>query len=137
MTYLPRDANNIDRIGAIMAELEALGYRPDVIIIHPANWRQLTLLRSQSGYFLGGPIQAGELVLWGCQVVPTRAITPGNVLVGQARGTVALYDREESAVQVSNVDTDDFTKNRVTLLAEERVALAIFRPDAWLRGTLS
>lgn len=138
MTYLPSGANNIDRIGAIMAELEALGYRPDVIIIHPANWRQLTLLRSTAGgYLLGGPIEAGELTLWGCQVVPTRAITPGTVLVGQARGTVALYDREESAVQVSNVDTDDFTKNRVTLLAEERVALAIFRPDAWLRGTLS
>jgi hypothetical protein len=59
------------------------------------------------------------------------------VLVGQARGTVALYDREESVVQVSNVDSDDFTKGLVTLRAEERVALAIFRPEAWLRGTLS
>jgi HK97 family phage major capsid protein/HK97 family phage prohead protease len=138
MTYLPSSPNGIDRIGAIMAELEAIGYRPDVVIIHPADWRQLTLLRSTAGgYLLGGPVEAGELVLWGCQVVPTCAMTPGTVLVGQARGTVALYDREESAVQISNVDTDDFTKNRVTVLAEERVALAIFQPAAWLRGLLS
>jgi HK97 family phage major capsid protein len=82
-------------------------------------------------------VVAGELTLWGCQVVPTWAMTPGVVLVGQARGTVALYDREESVVQVSNVDSDDFTKGLVTLRAEERVALAIFRPEAWLRGTLS
>ena len=45
-----------------------------------------------------------------------------------------VFDREDANVQVSTEDGDNFTKNMVTIRAEERVALAVFRPQSFIYG---
>jgi len=52
----------------------------------------------------------------------------GSFLVGNPEGD--LYDRMAARVEVSTEDADNFRKNLVTVLAEERIGLAVKAPIA-------
>ena len=45
-----------------------------------------------------------------------------------------MYDRTAARVEVSTEDSDNFRKNLVTLLAEERIGLAVKNPLAFTKG---
>jgi HK97 family phage major capsid protein len=66
-------------------------------------------------------------------VVATQAITVDKFLVGAFKLGAQLFDRWDARVEVGYVN-DDFTKNLVTILAEERLALAVYRPEAFIYG---
>ena len=89
---------------------------------------------SQGNYILGSPGGMAQPSLWGLPVIPTKAMTLGSFLVGDFRSAATLYDRWAPRVEVGYVN-DDFTKNLVTILAEERVALAVKNPLALITGT--
>ena len=48
-----------------------------------------------------------------------------------------LYDRWEATVEVATEHADFFIRNLVAILAEERVALTINRPDLLIIGTFA
>jgi HK97 family phage major capsid protein len=73
-------------------------------------------------------------MLWGLPVVESDGMSRGDFLVGAFRLAATLFDREEAAILVSTEDQDNFVKNLVTILAEERLALAITRPTAFVHG---
>jgi hypothetical protein len=45
-----------------------------------------------------------------------------------------VFDRWTARVEIATENEDDFIKNLVTILAEERVALAVYRPEAFIYG---
>lgn len=47
-----------------------------------------------------------------------------------------IFDRWASRVEVATENEDDFVKNLVTILAEERLALAVYRPEAFIYGNI-
>jgi HK97 family phage major capsid protein len=73
--------------------------------------------------------------LWGKRVVPTNSITAGTFLVGAMAMGAQIWDRMDAAVQISFEDGDNFKKNMATLLAEERLALTVYRPSAFIKGS--
>jgi HK97 family phage major capsid protein len=73
--------------------------------------------------------------LWGLRVVLTSAITAGTALVGNFQVAAQVFRRADLTIQVGYID-DQFVKNTRTILAEERLALAIFRPKALCLVTL-
>ena len=125
---------SLDTIGLAMLQT-ALAQQPaDGIVIHPSDWTKMTLLKDAEGkYILGPPSAVVVPRLWGVPVVPSQAMTAGNFLVGNFRNAATLYDRWKARVEVGTVN-DDFTKNLVTLLCEERVALAVKQPTAVTYG---
>ena len=60
----------------------------------------------------------------------------GDFLVGVFGGGLAVqgWDREDVSVTVATQDQDDFIKNMVKILVEERVALTVYRPAAFVAG---
>lgn len=74
--------------------------------------------------------------LWGRPVVATQAMTAGNFLVGAFQMGAQVWDREDATVTISTEDRDNFVKNMVTILAEERLGLTVYRPEAFVRGEL-
>src|SRR3546814_8134986 len=62
------------------------------------------------------------------------SMTAGNFLTGAFRLGAQIFDRQDARVEVSTEDSDNFRKNLVTILAEERLALAVYRPEAFIRG---
>ena len=73
----------------------------------------------------------------GSTVVDTQAMTIDKFLVGTFRLGAQVFDREDANVEVSTEDADNFTKNLVTIRCEERLALAVYRPEAFVKGDFS
>ncbi|MFY3739122.1 phage major capsid protein, partial [Escherichia coli] len=48
-----------------------------------------------------------------------------------------LFDREDANVVISTENADDFEKNMISIRCEERLALAVKRPEAFVYGSFS
>jgi HK97 family phage major capsid protein len=110
---------------------------PDGIVINPTNWATIILSKTTQGaYIAGGPFTPSQpTTLWGLSVAPTPAIVLGTALVG-AFGTMAQFFRRGGLrVEASNSHQDFFIKNLVAIRAEERGALAVYRPGAFGKVT--
>ncbi len=111
---------------------------PDGFVIHPLDWQAIRLLKDANGQYLAGgpffgPYGNGSIagdVLWGLPAVVTPAIAQGTVLVGAFQTACQVLQREGLTVEATNTNEDDFVHNRVTFRAEERLALAVYRPGA-------
>jgi hypothetical protein len=55
--------------------------------------------------------------------------------VGDSQSATVLV-REGVTVKTSDADQDDFIRNRVTVLAETRVAFPIWRPSGFAKAPL-
>jgi HK97 family phage major capsid protein len=113
---------------------------PDGIVLHPTNWAEIRLATDQNGqYYGGGPFtgaygNAGGMApnnLWGLPVVVTSSIALNTALVGAFRTQAQVFRRGGLTVEASNSHDDFFQRNMVAIRAEERLALAVYRPPAF------
>lgn len=142
-------ANAAGNLDAVYESLNAVftktGLRADGIVINPADYEKFRLMKDGNGqYIAGGPFQGQYGVggvlqdppLWGLNTIQTTAIPVGTVLIGAGKAAATVYRKGGIRVETSNADGNDFTKNQFTILAEERLALAVRRPDAFVKLTL-
>ena len=142
-------ANAAGNLDAVYESLNAVftktGLRADGIVINPADYEKFRLMKDGNGqYIAGGPFQGQYGVggvlqdppLWGLNTIQTTAIPAGTVLIGAGKAAATVYRKGGIRVETSNADGNDFTKNQFTILAEERLALAVRRPDAFVKLTL-
>lgn len=116
-----------------LAELPASGH-----VLNPIDWAGIETLKDGEGrYLIGNPQGSIQPTLWGLPVVATQAMTSGSFLTGAFQMGAQIFDREDARVEVSTEDSDNFRKNLVTILAEERLALAVYRPEAFIKGTFA
>jgi HK97 family phage major capsid protein len=130
----------IDKVNRVIGDLESNGYDPDGLVLHPADWRAMTSVKTNVGgantgeYILSSPTTGAPSSLWGLKVSVTRAMPQGSYLVGQFAGSVAVFERMPLMIEVSTEHSDFFLRNMVAIRAEERIALAVFRPAAFRYG---
>jgi len=118
---------------AALAELPATGH-----VLNPVDWASIeTTKDAAGGYIIGNPVGTLAPTLWGLPVVATQAQASGAFLTGAFRMAAQIFDRWDATVAVSTEDSDNFRKNLVTILAEERLALAVYRPEAFIKGTFA
>ena len=112
---------------------------PDAIALNPLDWQTIRLGKDAQGQYLGGsffgadygnPQNAGHS-LWGLRVVVTPAVIQGQVLVGGFREAAQLFRRQGLTVEMTNSNGTDFEQNLVSVRAESRLALAVYRPGAF------
>ena len=118
---------------AILAEYPASGH-----VLNPIDWATIETLKDTSGqYIIGNPQGGLNPTLWGLPVAETQAIASGKFLTGAFSMGAQIFDRWASRVEVATENEDDFVKNLVTILAEERLALAVYRPEAFIYGDIT
>jgi HK97 family phage major capsid protein len=128
-------ATKIDVLRLAVLQAALANYFPDGFVLNPVDWALIELLKDSTGrYIIGDPKQQGAPSLWGKPVVETPAMTSGKFLTGAFKMGAELFVREDANVAISTEDSDNFRKNLVTILAEERAALAVFRPEAFIKG---
>lgn len=125
-------------IGNSIAKIELVDGYADGLAMNPADyWAMMTHRTSGSGEFdtmafTNAPIQ----YVWGLPVVRTNSLNSKQVLVGNFAMGATLFDRSQSGVRVFEQHADYAATNKVLLRAEERVALAVNRPDFFVNTTL-
>lgn len=128
-----------DAIRRALTQVGLSNYMADAIVLHPADWEDIELQKTTYGEYIyhseNGPTSMMGPTLWGRRVVPTQSMAEGSFLVGAFRMGAQVWDRQQAAVQVSFENADNFTKNMATILAEERLALTVYRPKAFVKGT--
>lgn len=110
-------------------------YEPSGVVMHPNDWEDIELTKDSNGqYLLAVSIATGGSPrVWRMPIVDTPAMPEGTALVG-AFGTAAqLYDREEASIRISEQHADFFIRNAIVILAEQRLALAVKRPEAFVK----
>lgn len=123
------DQMRLAMLQAALAEYPATGH-----VMHPSDWAWIETLKDTTGrYIIGNPQGTITPTLWGLPVVQTQAIAADKFLTGAFRLGAQLFDRWDARVELGFVN-DDFIKNLVTILAEERLALAVYRPEAFIYG---
>lgn len=131
---LPVKDNKADAIrrAATLAFLAL--YQPTGVVLHPNDWEDMELTKSTTGqYLLAVSIaMGGEQRVWRMPVIDTPAINEGTALVGAFGIGAQLYDREEANIRIAEQHSDFFIRNAVVVLAEERLALAVKRPESFV-----
>ncbi|MFC6123214.1 phage major capsid protein [Citrobacter bitternis] len=108
------------------------------IILNPRDWHGIALMKDKEGrYIFGGPQAFTSNIMWGLPVVPTKAQAQGTYTVGGFDMASQVWDRMDATIEVSREDRDNFVKNMLTILCEERLALAHYRPTAIIKGTFA
>ncbi len=125
----------IDNIRLAMLQATLAEYPSSGIVMHPSDWARIELLKDTTGrYLIGNPQSVIGATLWGLPVVQTQAIAVDKFLTGAFQLGAQIFDRWQARVEVATENEDDFVKNLVTILAEERLALAVYRPQAFVYG---
>lgn len=126
---------NIDMIRLAMLQAFLAEYPATGHVMNPIDWARIELTKDTTGrYIIGNPQGRIGATLWNLPVVETQAIAVDKFLTGAFRLGAQLFDRWEARVEVATENEDDFVKNLVTILAEERLALAVYRPEAFIYG---
>ena len=135
------DDNRIDHLRKAFRDARIAHYAADGVLMHPEDWAEIELLKGDDGQYLwavvSNVVAGAEPTVWRVPVVESTAINPGDFLTGSWAMGGYLWDREQSSIRVSESHADYFIRNGVAILAEERLALTVVRPSAFVKGSFA
>lgn len=125
----------IDILRHAMLQVRLSFYPSTGHVLSPVDWHYIELTKDlENRYIMASPTSRTPPMLWGLPVVESDGMHNGNFLTGAFRMAAQIFDREDAAILVSTEDQDNFVKNLVTVLCEERLALLVYRPLAFVYG---
>jgi HK97 family phage major capsid protein len=139
--------DNPTTIGRAIGKVEAVDGEADAIAINPVKFWEIATTRFAT-QFDGGfgtpntsniasPYGSPTQMLWGLPVIRSRGVTTAQAVVGAWRMGAQVFDRSTVQIRVTDSHQDFFTSNRLVILAESRLALAVHRPDFFVTATLA
>ncbi|WP_397321929.1 phage major capsid protein [Pantoea agglomerans] len=137
--FAVQNETGIDILRLAMLQAQLARFPASGHVLHFTDWAKIELSKDTLGrYILANPSQLTTPTLWGLPVVATEAAQfLGKFLTGAFNSGAQIFDREEANVVVSSENADDFEKNMITIRCEERLALAVYRPEAFVYGSLT
>ena len=131
-------ANEFDVIVVALNQLALLNYQADTIIMNPTDFHKIVLLKSTANEYLRNQIIQGlQPAINGVPITLNTAMPAGKFLVGNLAQSTQLWVRDGLSLEFARQDSDNFTKNFVTVRAQERVALTTYTPNGIVQGTFS
>jgi HK97 family phage major capsid protein len=134
-------ANNawmLDHVRRAITKVQNANYQATDLMIHPNNWQEIELVKGSDQHYIWVTVPDGGVErLWRVAVNVTPAIREDSFLVGNLQQAAYILDREQANVRFSDQHSDYFTRNMVAILAEERLGLAVVRPQALVKGSFT
>jgi HK97 family phage major capsid protein len=136
--FAPQDATAIDRLRLAILQVVLAEYPATGFVLNPVDWAGIELTKDNEGrYIIANPQGSITPTIWGLPVVSTQAQTVGTFLTGAFNMAAQIFDRMDIEVLLSTENVDDFEKNMVSIRAEERLGLAVYRPEAFVTGAIA
>jgi len=128
----------LENIRRALTLVKLADYLPTAIMLNPADCEAIDLDKATDGHFRAADPRTGSpMTLWGYPVIETNAVPAGKFITGALDMALQLWNRQGVTVDLSESNEDDFTNNLVTLRAESRHALTIYRPASIVAGDLT
>jgi len=126
-------------IRQVLAASYAAGWPADAILLNPADWAaiEVELMTTAAGQTLYSVSEGGTPRLFGLPVIQSIGVVAGTFYAGAFAQAYMIHNREGLTIEMSESDSDNFTKNLITIRAERRLALATERPAAVRGGSLT
>jgi HK97 family phage major capsid protein len=126
----------VDTLRRAIQQVRRAEYRATGIVMNPDDLADLELTKDAGGnYILVDPVEGGQSRVWRLPIVDTTAMPAGTFLVGALATAAQVFDRQQVTFEISTENADDFEKNMATARVEERLALAVYRPESIVTGT--
>lgn len=127
--------STIDSILKAITEIETDAFvEPTALVIHPQDWFDVRTSKDLNGQYLLGPatLDPNAARPWGLQVRVTTNAIQNTALVGDFR-QAQVFRKSGIAIAISTEHDDYFVYNKLAVRAEERLALAVYRPAAFCK----
>jgi HK97 family phage major capsid protein len=127
--------STIDSILAGITEVQKDAFvEPTAMVIHPNDWFQVRTSKDSTGNYLLGPatLDPDQARPWGLRVRVTTNALENTALVG-AFNQAQVFRRTGISIAISTENQDFFIYNKLAVRAEERIALAVYRPAAFCK----
>lgn len=128
-------AHAMDDILIAMTQVEQAHLFPSAVIMNAVDVAAMKAEKDADGRYLNPAF--GEGTAWGLPVVSTFGLAAGTFIVGGFVGNARIWQRKGIEVRRSTEDRDNFVKNLVTILIEERLNLEVLRPEGIVAGSLT
>ena len=131
------DDNMADAVLMAITQVNLAKYPCTGIIMNPLDWAKIKKMKAGADGMYVGPsmFAVGPSSLWEVPVVVTPAITAGTFICGATQMGATIWDRQQATVFISDSHDTNFIKQVITVLADERIALTVTRPEAFVLGS--
>ena len=137
-TLADSKVQRIDVLVAALTQAKVAEYSPTAILLNPADAKLMKLTKDDNGqYIFPWVFMNGGVVVDSIPVIESTAMTSGSFLVGDFKLGAQIFDRRQMTIEFSNTNEDNFVKGMVTVRGSERIAIAVYRPNAFVYGTFA
>ena len=120
----------LDGIRRAIAALQSIGLTPNAVGVNPFDYAEMDIAAANSSN--SGPARFGSF--WGLgQTVPIPSLPRGQAYVGDFATAVAWFDRNTTAVYMTDSHADFFLRNKLVILAEQRATFDVVDPSAMIK----
>lgn len=125
----------VDTIRRAIQQVRRAEYTATGIVMNPDDLAELELTKDAGGnYIIVDPVEGGQGRIWRLPIVDTTAMPAGQFLVGALATAAQIFDRQQVTFELSTENDKDFELNMATARIEERLALAVYRPESLVTG---
>ena len=126
----------LDQLANAILQVRLAHFPANGIYMNPYDVNGMRLVKDTTGRYIFADPASGALPMpWGMKIVETLEVPQGSFLVGAFNLASQIFDRESATVDISEHNENNFVTNKVTIRVEERLAFAVYRPEAIIKGT--
>jgi HK97 family phage major capsid protein len=129
---------DVEQLVQAIAQVYNADYSANGILINPIDWAAIMNTKNAgSAYSLPGSTVVttdGTLTIAGIPVFQSTAIATDKFLVGDWSMGAQIMQNQGISVQFSEMDSDNFQKNLITVRVEARIAFPIYYNGAFVYG---
>jgi HK97 family phage major capsid protein len=129
---------DVEQLVQAIAQVYNADYSANGILINPIDWAAIMNTKNtNAAYSLPGSTVVttdGTLTIAGIPVFQSTAIAADKFLVGDWAMGAQIMQNQGISVQFSEMDSDNFQKNLITVRVEARIAFPIYYSGAFVYG---
>ena len=127
-----------DQIIAAMAILKSSRYMPNRILMNPLDVSLLAVTKDSNNQYTAPVIWVnGVPTIYGVAISESTAVPAGTLCVFDSAKVGQVFSREGLNIRFSEEDGSNFTQNKITVRAEERLAFAKYYSGACFFDTFA